>query len=296
MDKRTIIAFLLIGALLVLTQTTWYKKKVLGVKEIPKKQLVLQDSTNIGEKDSVAVQKEKETKTEAKQIARQEPTKQKTHPEKNESLSSFDNLATASTGEEIYVNTGKYEAILNTKGATISSWKLKDYFYEDDIPVQLIKDNGYGNLGVQFAVDQDTIETENYNFHVNKTSIDLTSGKAADILVFELKDDNRSLKKTFTFYNDKYIFDLKIELTNLGEIIDDQKYTLTWLSGLKYTEKNINEDIRNSKSYIYTGGGKEELKLPEKPNVSESTNKIEGKIDWVAIRTKYFASIIFPEA
>ncbi|MBD3290139.1 membrane protein insertase YidC, partial [candidate division KSB1 bacterium] len=27
----------------------------------------------------------------------------------------------------------------------------------------------------------------------------------------------------------------------------------------------------------------------------ESTNEIEGKIDWVAIRTKYFASIIFPD-
>ncbi|MBD3288888.1 membrane protein insertase YidC, partial [candidate division KSB1 bacterium] len=295
MDKRTLIAFLLIGALLVLTQTTWYKKSVLGIKELPQKQVSMQDSTATQKEENVASQKSEDRAIASPQIEEEQPT-EKIQQDRKESLSSFDSLSTVSTGREIYINTDKYEALLNTKGATVKSWKLKNYFYDENVPVQLIKKNGYGNLGIQFAVDQDTIKTQNFEFDVDKRTIDLTSGRTEDVLVFSLKlDNNRTLKKIFTFYKDKYIFDLRIELTNLGEIIDDQKYTLTWLSGLEYTEKNIDEDIRNSKSYIYTGGGKEELKLPEKPNVKESTNEIEGKIDWVAIRTKYFASIIFPD-
>ncbi len=294
MDKRTIIAFLLIGAILVLTQTTWYKKEILGLKELPPQANTLQDSDTAAKSEAVGEQEHVDISESIKGEDLDKMSRIST--ENKKPLSSMNNLAVSSAGQEIYIHTSKYEAVLNTKGATVSSWKLKDYYYDENLPVQLIKKDGIGNLGIQFAVNQDTIKTYDFVFDVNKTAVDLTTGKTEAILIFELTiDDNRVLKKTYTFYNDKYIFDLKIELINLGNVIDNQKYTLTWLSGLEYTEKNIGEDAQNSKSYIYTGGGKEEFKLPEKPNISESTEKIEGKIDWVAIRTKYFASIIFPK-
>lgn len=294
MDKRTIIAFLLIGAILVVTQTTWYKKEILGLKELPQKSVTMKDSTSVTQREVIDEQQADAISKSEKEADLGKVSSIFT--EQDKPLPSINNLTSSAVGDEIYINTSKYEAVVNTKGATIASWKLKDYFYDENNPVQLIKEDGRGNLGIQFSVEQDTVKTYDFVFDANKTSIDLTTGRSEDILVLELKlDDDRFLRKTYKFYNDKYIFDLKIELINLGDIIDDQKYTLTWLSGLEYTEKNIDEDAQNSKSYIYTGGGKEEFKLPEKPNVSESSGKIEGKIDWVAIRTKYFASILFPK-
>jgi len=283
MDRKTIIAFILIGLILVFTQTPLYKNKILGVKEIDKIVAPV-DSSSI--KSDFADTLARHQKTEIKELVEKKVEQPKAKHELGKG-----------SGEDVIVVTDNYSAVISTKGAIIKSWELKKYYYdkENKIPVQLIKNDGYGNLGVILPFNADTLFTQDIIFKANKSKVILSNEKTVDKIEFELYlDENQVLRKIYTFYHDKYSIDFKLEFENLKEKFGDEKYTLTWLSGLHYTEKNIKEDMQNSKAYIFTGGDKEELNLSEKINDTKSTKNIEGKIDWVAICTKYFISAILP--
>ena len=292
MDKRTILAFLLIGAILIFTQTDWYKETVIGVKQLPKAARI--DSSK------VLTQKEFEQGNTPKAILKNdEPKKEIIQNYIDDKSNALTSELDAGVGKDIIIKTNKYNAIFSTKGATVKSWILNDYYYskEDDIFVQLIKNNGYGNLGINFVTENDTIQTSDFIFISDKNNVDLTYGDSTQTVIFELKlTDTQILRKTFTFYDNTYLFDLDVELVNLGNLISDQRFTLVWLSGLHHTEVDIEKDMENAQAYIYFGGDKEELKLSNKPNQYKKIDNIEGTIDWVAIRTKYFASIIFPDS
>lgn len=292
MDKKTILAFLLIGMILVVTQTNWYKKSVLGVKERSIPTTTKTDSTY--NKDKAI---EKKEITEDKKFITQVDEKKNADINKT-TISNQVELKEDGVDEDIVIETDNYRAVLSTRGAIIKKWELKKYFYDKDNNqlVQMIRNEGFGNLGIQFASNNDTVYTYKYIFTPDKYSLDLTKGKISDSIVFEWNiSDNKKLRKIYTFHNDNYLIDLDIEMVNLDDFISDQKYTLLWLSGLHHTEKDILEDMRNTKAYIFTGGDREELKLAEKPDQHKQSPRIDGKIDWVALRTKYFASIIFPK-
>ncbi|MEE4312012.1 MAG: membrane protein insertase YidC [candidate division KSB1 bacterium] len=288
MDKRTVLAFILIGALLVFTQTDYYKEKVLGLEkveptyeqEMPSEEKVVEDVKPLEKPDDDM----------------QSPT---AGPAGDDVTSQIESNLTTGTGEDIEIYTSKYKAVFSTKGATVRRWELTDYFYgtESEIPVQLIKDDGYGNLAVKFAVDEDTLMTHDFLFSADKKTVHLSESNTEATVRFVLElGDRQKLIKTYTFYNDTYHFDLDVELINLDDMISDQKYTLDWLSGLNLTEKNTKEDLNNSKAYIFTGGDKEELSISAKPKESKTLGPVEGQIDWIGIRSKYFISAIFPKS
>jgi len=282
MDKKTLIAFVLIGLILVITQTNWYKKSVLGIKK---------SDMALAAKDSVSDFQHLENTLDEKDTLKKE------QKDETKSFNALIDIRENLVPETIQVSTNKYQAILSTKGATIQSWILSDYIYKDNINVELIKDDGYGNLGINIPIEGDTVKTYDYIFRANKQKIVLNDENIQDDIIFEFDfKENRKIRKTYTFYNAKYSFDVKIELINMADIIVDQKYVFTWLSGLRNTEMNIGEDVDNSRAYVFLGGDKVEFNLAEKLNVRQSSPNIEGKIDWIAIRTKYFASIIFPKS
>jgi len=294
MDRKTVIAFVLIGFLLIMTQSNWYKEKVLGIKPVKEqdKGQVVSDTSTTSSTDERVVVKEMEDKKEPA------PKIDVAYEKEEESISSIYESLDSAGSRDVVVRTDLFTATISGVGATISSWILNDYFYdkENGVNVQMINEDAYGNLGISFLSNEDTLKTHKLPFIPDKSSINLENGRQNESVVFELKlADNKKVRKIYTFYKDEYAFDLKVELINMYDIISEHKYTLEWLSGLKYTEKNIKEDIRNSIAYVFTeGGDKESLKLPEKPNVSKQLDPIEGEIAWVGVRTKYFASIVLP--
>jgi YidC/Oxa1 family membrane protein insertase len=295
MDKKTILAFLLIGFILILTQTKFYKDLV-----VPQRQVELTDILP----DSAAA---KIDTTARLRIDKKKAIEQiKSEPEKAEQgeLSSFAALFQPSDDvsyEDIVIETDKYIARINPKGAVVSSWVLKKFDYNGDEKVQLIQDEGYGNLGIFFINDEDTIYTFDSIFKPEKTKIEFKDGQSSDSIRFVLDlGENRKLIKTFKFYKDQYIIDLDVKIENLVDQFDNSQYYLSWHSGLAYTELDYSnfinkEDISSAKAQVFLGGSKEDLSLPNKPFQQDLKSKITGNIDWTAIRTKYFAMIILPE-
>lgn len=293
MDKKTILAFLLIGLLLILTQTKFYKDIVM-----PNRQSELTPVLS----DTTAVKNDTTKTSQINQKEKIEPPKQvptKVSPEKVNAFASLFQ-PTNESYKDVVIETDDYTAHINPKGAVISSWVLKKYNYTDSSKVQLIRDQGYGNLGLFFINDEDTIYTYDSIFKPEKTKLQFADGQKSDSIRFTLDlGDNRQLVKTFKFYKDQYIIDLNVEIKNLANEFDNQQYYLAWNSGLKYTELDYShfinrDDINSTKAEVFLGGTKEDLSLPNKPFEQREKTNLTGAVDWVAIRTKYFAMIILP--
>jgi len=295
MDRKTILAFLLIGLLLILTQTKFYKDLVM-----PQRHSGLTQSLS----DSVAVKSDSTSSLSVdhkKAIASPKILPVKTDTEKLSSLAALFQSSDDSSYEDVVVETDNYIAHINPKGALVSSWVLKKFKYNDSSSVQLIQDQGYGNLGLFFINDEDTIYTYDSIFKPEKIKIQFNEKRLSDSIRFVLDlGDNRKLIKTYKFYQDQYIIDLNVEIANLANQFDNNQYYLTWNSGLGYTELDYSnyidkEDINNAKAYVFQGGSKVELSLPNKPFEKRTRSDFSGVVDWVAIRTKYFAMIVIPD-
>ncbi|NOZ60091.1 MAG: membrane protein insertase YidC [Calditrichaeota bacterium] len=302
MDKKTIAAFVLIGLILVLMQTKFYKEKVLKMSPADLTQSVASDSARSAIADSIRTEAKKEAQRTAPVAAVQIENKE----QQNKSLPSSPLAEKLAAGKNVYVSditieTDNYVAKINPRGAVISQWTLKKYNYDGDQKVELIQNHGYGNLGVAFIYQGDTLNTYDAIFTPNKRKIDFSDGKMTDTLKFTLDlGRNRQIIKTLVFHRDEYLIDLYLTFKNLTNFFDNGIYFLNWESGLKYAELDYQghiskEDVNYSKAYVYQGGEKEELKLPDKPGIRKQRSDFSGSVDWTAIRTKYFTMIIIPE-
>ncbi len=268
-DKRTILAFILIGFILIFTSTDFYRRLVMPESVKSKSQTITETKkTEIPQIDTTVAEKIKHDTTSKKAIFKL-PTKVK-----NE--------------KHITVETNLYRAVFSNKGGSLLSWTLKKYVDADSNLVQMVGEDGFGNLGILLPFSEDTLDTGELLFEVNKKHIVLSKGKNQDNLEFYLDiGDGRLIKKTFTFYNNKYYFDFKVDFIKINELIEEFSYFITWKSGLRPTEPNLKDDM--SRSYGYTfQGDLEKFKAKDKYKV------FDNPTDWVAIRTKYFTCSIIP--
>jgi YidC/Oxa1 family membrane protein insertase len=298
MDKKTIFAFLLIGFILIITQTDFYRDKIL---RLPPKPVVTetQPDSSFSREEPVSTPKTTRETTPIIKPDRIVPQPDEFYAEESE-LASLLNRDINTRLEHVVIEADLYTARINPKGAVVSSWKLNNFNYNGDESVELIEKED-GNLGFFFINQEDTLYTNNAYFKPNKHAITFELNNEVDSVRFVLDlGNNRQLIKTFTFYKSEYIFDLDIDIIELATEFDKNQYFLTWQSGLKYTEldysNNISkEDIEASKAYVYQGESKEELKLPAKPYQTKSRSDFSGVVDWAGIRTKYFAILILPD-
>jgi len=295
MDKRTILAFLLIGLVLLFTQTKFYRDLIVppkGSEAIS----ALEDSLNREREKQTSV-----TQTQPSEVDTIALHYDKQREAQKNTIEALFRSDQSIPREDVVIETDKYIARLDRQGAVIKSWILKEFAYQDTNKVQLIPDGGYGNLGIFFIHRGDTIYTYDALFKPDKSNITFAEDKSVDSVTFVLDIGNgQQLIKSYIFYKDQYICDLRITLRNIADLFDNEQYYLRWNSGLAYTELDYSnyidkEDINNSKAYVFQGGSREELSLPNKPFEKKSRSDFSGVIDWTAIRTKYFAIIIIPK-
>ncbi|MFQ5863742.1 MAG: membrane protein insertase YidC [bacterium] len=283
-DKRTILAFLLIGLIFVIMSTDYYKRLVQPTKKvIPKEEI---------EKEVVAKDKGLEPSEEEPAYPLEAPAGSVSRAKEKkgdllEEAHKYSQLLGA--GETVTVETNLYKAMLSTQGATLRSWTLRNYIAADSSQVQLIGEDGFGNLALLVPTFEDTIDTSPFVFSVNKHKIVLGDRNVSDQLEFELNlGENRSIKKIFTFYQDRYSVDLKVELHNFDRIVEGFRYYLIWRTGLRSTEHNFVDDMNNAHGYALQGD-------LEKFDAKDKYKSLDDPTDWVAIRTKYFSVVVIPE-
>lgn len=284
-DKKTILAFVIIGLILIFMQTDFYKKNFLP-PEPPRQELGQENPEKAsGEEkpEKASVKPQNTPVAEAEQTPEPEP--------KQHSWAETHLLSVAQKpAEEIVVENDLYRAVFSTRGGALVSWTLKKYTMLDSLQVQMIREADYGNLGILLPTDGDTLDISSLVFDVNKKQVRLNDARESDQLVFTLDlDSGRRIVKTYTFEKDSYSFQMDVEFVNLKRFVQGYAYYLTWNSGLNSTEPDLNVDMRSAKTYALQG----DLVVYDAKDDFDPGDW-DNPTDWVAVRTKYFVLAVIP--
>ncbi|MFA7229147.1 MAG: membrane protein insertase YidC, partial [Melioribacteraceae bacterium] len=280
MDKNTSIAFILIGVILV----TWLYFNSPAPQPPNKKKA---DTTAVAQKDTV-LPKAKETKP-----VQEEPA-----------------FLGAKTLEEkiITIETDLAKIELTSRGAKIRRYFLKKYktWYHNQV-----KDTNFFNQYVQLVNttkdggDFNIIFVTKEGKRVNTSSIDFTSDAKNYYYKLNGKDslsvgytftteDGRAIKKNFRFFGDDYASKIDIVLEKMDDIISSYRYDLEWSHGINFLEENSADEANYSNASAYSG---DEQVIVDATSPGEKVEKdINGKVDWVAARNKYFTVILSPDS
>jgi len=243
-------------------------------------------------------------KTETPRQAQVQDTVVRKTPERTKSVTVPDALGKFFTGHGVgqerilTVETDLFTAQITTKGGLIKTWTLKKYATWDGKPVELVDFEKGGDLSLLFTTsDGRLVDTKDLYFHmpyIPQAEIRLSGNEEYSIDLTVPTNTGGQLVKHFLFKNGEYGFSVDFRLTRMADAIANFEYQVTWESGLRYTEHNSVDESSFAAAYAYAG--KELTELDASSFDEEAKKDLSGVVDWVAMRTKYFALALIPKA
>ena len=302
MDKNTTVAFILIGAILIV----WL---YMNSPTPPPPQKGKSADTTLVKKDTAGLDKKADIQ---KAQAENEKNEVKAAGLSKDNVERYGKFFVYSNEKKDQVITIENDLVvleLSTRGANIRKYYLKkfhNWYYNNSekdngnnfykTHVQLINYSKSDALDLAFvSSDGKAINTKNLDFSSNATKSKYLLTKTDSItLTFTYKvDETSSLKKIFTFYGDKYSIDTKIDLIGMNNLISNNAYDLLWSNGIRFVEGNSVDEATSSDASVFYGG---EQVIIDASNAGEKEQKeFNGRVDWVGVRNKYFAAIIAPK-
>ncbi|MCK4534799.1 MAG: membrane protein insertase YidC, partial [Syntrophobacterales bacterium] len=196
-------------------------------------------------------------------------------------------------GRDIVVESPLYAAIFNSRGAGLKSFKLKDYrknMGEDSPLVELVNLGGSTDYPPAITFPESSIDIPaDVIYESNLDSVDFTDAVNAKNLIFSWSYPGEiRVDKIYTFYPDKYSFDLEIKLTNLSDGTIRENALLDWNRYVDPSEKVSRYSHEGPVSYV------------KDKTVSEKIKKLGAKkfsgpdVSWGGFETKYFIAAMIP--
>ncbi|GJQ20251.1 MAG: membrane protein insertase YidC [Bacteroidia bacterium] len=232
---------------------------------------------------------------------KQEPTErmagqEESTPTGKDRFGRFFSERAAGREKMILIETDLYRAVLSSHGAVVKEWELKNFKTWRGDPVQLVDYESPGELGVRFmTADGRLVDTKELYFDPEQRgTITLTGSDEREVRFVLPASNGGRLIKTFRFRNGAYDFDVDVEFDRLGDVVANYKYEFAWESGLRYTERNSIEESGFAEAHVYAAG---EHAVLNASSVGEEVKKDhQGKVDWVAMNTKYFVMAMLPKS
>ncbi len=289
MDRNTIIAFVLIGAILVV----WLFINTPEKSEQTRKE---QDTTSTVEK----IEEEESPKTVVEEKIITPDTELK--EENNQGMFS---TAVMDEGRIITIETDLAIYELSTKGGNFHKVFLKKFnnWYSADVngeenfyktSVQLVN-NSIGNAyNISFISNEGkAINTGLLNFETQAQSKYHLTAEDTLLIRFRMElSPNRAIEKIYLFRAGTYLIKSDIDFIGFNGLITDNTYDISWESGIRFVERNSVNEAGFSSADIYYGDEKVVIDAPgDGEKISRDFN---GKVDWLAVRNKYFAVIMIP--
>ena len=198
------------------------------------------------------------------------------------------------TEKDIPVENSLYKAVLTTKGGSLKSYKLKNYrssLDRDSEPIELVHVmNGMLRpLTITFPESSVDIHPESI-FTSDRASIDMTQSPQSSKLIFTQTYANEMREeKIFTFYPDKYAFDLEVKIYNLSKVALSESAFLSWNQYVDPKSESDSYGHDGPISYIASSIDRYEVKK------IESGKLIGPDIAWAGFESKYFIAAMVPQ-
>ena len=280
MNKQTTLAFVLIGIVLMV----WLYINTPNPQPQQKRK---SQTTAVEKKDTTPVkpveQKKPEVKQEESPLISIKPQSEKI----------------------ITVETDLARIELTSKGAKIRRFFLKKYktWYHGEVKdtnffnqhVQLVSSKNGGDLNIIFVTKEGKlVNTSSLDFSSSSTNFyyKVAGNDSLAINFTFASNQGKIIKKNFVFYGNNYESKLDVTLENMDDVISSYRYDVVWSNGLINQEENSVDEANYSSASAYSG---DEKVVVDATSAGEKITKdINGKVDWVAVQTKYFAMILAP--
>jgi len=289
MDRNTIIAFILIGAILI----SWLFINTPKETQKPR-----------NDKDSSYVQKEGPTDSLKKTETKEDKLVQDKKGKEEEIYKSFLPTSTDS-GRIVTVETNLAIYELSTQGGNIHKVYLKKFnnWYSSDVKdninpytssVQLINYSAGNAYDISFiSSDGKAVNTSEMGFTTSLQSKQIINGKDSIEIAFTTSiGGTKKIIKRYLFSAGSYLIKSNLEFINLKGTIADNTYHVIWGSGIRFVEKNSVNEAGFSSADIYYGDEKVVINSPD--DGEKISRDFNGRVDWLAVRNKYFAAIMIP--
>jgi len=202
------------------------------------------------------------------------------------------------TGPEriVTIETDLYRAEITTRGGMVKEWVLKKYMTWNGHPLQLVNYEKKGDFSLLFTTtDGRLINTRDLYFdlqHFGSQTVTLSGDDEFSIDLLLPTTTGGRIVKRLKFKNGEYDLEAELKFNRVADVIANFEYQVVWESGLRYAEENSIDESGFAAAYAYAG---KELTEIDAPNLDEQPEKVlSGTVDWVAMRTKYFALALIP--
>ena len=191
------------------------------------------------------------------------------------------------------VHTSLYTAEISTmNGGSLTSFVLHNYALNDTESVELIDNNNINNLQVGFrSIDGDDVSLS--GGWIADNDYDINVYEKETTVTFHKTVDDKQIIKSLTFYPDKYIIEVSVDLSAIQHQVSQGVSAMRWPGGLPLTEPNKKDEHIYYQALIYQG---DEIYTPKPKKPTQARlERMDYPTDWIAIRTKYFISALVPK-
>ncbi len=295
MDKKSIIALILIGIIIILWP--YYQQMISPTPpKTPNKQMVTKADSTIRDTVKAEVAKKVVTqKTETQKIATDVSA---VNQQKENSISAdvINNIEQADSEKNFIIDTDVIHAVVSNKGGGIlKEFTLKKYETYDSSYVNFIQQQLQNNTYFAF-IDRSgkTIDTKNILFKANiPFGKKVLTGNENFSIDFYFTYKGSKITRRLTFYGNWYHFDVNINISHPQSIMLNNQFQIGWKNGIPLTEASLHEDNSYSKAYVYMAEDLEDYKI-DKEGEQKPLN-MTGSASWMAIKTKYFLASVINE-
>lgn len=283
MDRNTTIAFVLIGAILII----WL---YLNAPEPVEQQERIQDSIDVVQDTSaISLDGEEKEKEFLEEDIRE----------------STDFVVSGDPGRIITVETDLVIYEFSTKGANLHKVFLKNFnnWYSAGInggpdyyktSVQLINYSLGNAYDVSFVSTKgQSVNTADFVFETdaNESNYILNNGDSLSITFTLRVEEGGSIVRRFKFFGSKYVIESDLEFIGMGNQVSNNAFDIVWDNGLRFVEEDSHDEAQSSNASVYYGDEKVDLDVSAGETEEMDFN---GRIDWVSVKNKYFATVIIP--
>lgn len=208
--------------------------------------------------------------------------------------------------ESIVVENDLIRTRIIAQGATLRSWRLKEYKSWFGDTVQIIPyNNRFGALGIKFTDKNDDpnatresniVDTREMYFALKNPTgsgnyVRIKGSDSISIVATLALANGGIIEKIYTFYGNRYHTNLAVRISGMDGVLD-RKYSLLWQNGLQYQEKNSVDESAQAKAWLEQNRTASEIDAGTEPKPIEAN----GVLDFAAIKSKYFLAAIKPSA
>jgi YidC/Oxa1 family membrane protein insertase len=206
--------------------------------------------------------------------------------------------------DTVFVETKLFTAALSTLGGGPISIKLKkfNYAYGDKEPIEMLSNPK--KVEPQISFSDGAFNLSDLSFTVNQPSNRIDAQSSEQRITFSYTSPNGGvIEKRYTFYPDRYSYDLVTVVPDRRTFGFERNYQVLWGTGLLATEENQVDDYMKSFAMAlfpggpttfgatgmipFMGNGWEDGQF----NVSETDD-----VQWMGIRSKYFTATMIPRS